>query len=114
MSRCDSVTVGPVGSISNVMVAVVLMDVGVKPALPSSAENAMEKQPACAAAISSSGFVPLPFSKRVLKEYCVSDKTPLAVEIVPLPSFKLPCQTADAVRFIWLPLVVAAAGLKLM
>ncbi|HZL70006.1 MAG TPA: hypothetical protein VFC29_22060 [Candidatus Limnocylindrales bacterium] len=29
----------------------------------------MEKQPACAAAISSSGFVPAPFSKRVLKEF---------------------------------------------
>src|SRR5476651_675353 len=100
MSRCDSVTVGPVGSISNVMVAVVLMDVGVKPALPSSAENAIEKQPACAAAISSSGFVPTPFSKRVLKEYCVSLSVPLSVEMLPLPLFKSPFQTADALRFI--------------
>src|SRR5476651_2128431 len=100
MSRCDSVTVGPVGSISNVMVAVVLMDVGVKPALPSSAENAIEKQPACAAAINSSGFVPTPFSKRVPKEYCDCLSTPLSVEIAPFPSFKLPRQIADALRFI--------------
>src|SRR5476651_1322951 len=99
MSRCDSVTVGPVGSISNVMVAVVWMDVGVKPALPSSAENAMEKHPACAAAMSSSGFVPTPFSKRVLKEYCVCLSVPLSVEMLPLPVFKSPDQTADALRF---------------
>jgi hypothetical protein len=71
MSRCDSVTVKPASVFSNVIVAVVWMDAGVKPALPSSAENAIEKQPACAAAINSSGFVPMPFSKRVLKEYCV-------------------------------------------
>ena len=32
-------------------------------------ERAIEKQPACAAAMSSSGFVPLPSSKRVLNEY---------------------------------------------
>jgi len=31
-------------------------------------ENAMEKQPACAAAISSSGLVPWPFSNREGKE----------------------------------------------
>ena len=37
---------------------------GVTPALPSSAERAIEKQPAWAAAISSSGFVPSPSSKR--------------------------------------------------
>src|SRR5690606_19632883 len=59
----------------------------------------MLKQPAWAAAISSSGLVPGPSSKRVLKPYWVSDKAPLCVEIFPLPSFKLPFQTADAVRF---------------
>ena len=41
---------------------------GVKFIVPSCAESAMVKQPACAAAINSSGFVPLPFSKRVTKE----------------------------------------------
>src|ERR1039458_1166079 len=76
------------------------MEVGVKPALPSSAENAIEKQPACAAAINSSGFVPTPFSKRVLNEYCVCLSVPLSVEMLPLPLFKSPCQTADALRFI--------------
>src|SRR5215212_7453376 len=58
----------------------------------------MEKQPACAAAMSSSGFVPAPFSKRVPKEYCVSCSTPLAVEIDPLPSFSPPFHCADALR----------------
>jgi hypothetical protein len=43
----------------------------VMPALPSCADSAMLKHPAWAAAISSSGFVPIPFSKRVLKEYWV-------------------------------------------
>src|SRR5687768_2448420 len=59
----------------------------------------MEKQPACAAAISSSGFVPTPSSKRVLNEYCVSFSTPLSVEIVPLPSLSPPFHCADAFRF---------------
>src|SRR5204863_1702923 len=67
--------------------------------LPSSAENAIEKQPACAAAMSSSGFVPMPSSKRALNEYCVSLSTPLSVEMLPLPPFKSPRQTADALRF---------------
>ena len=43
----------------------------------------------------------MPFSKRVLKEYCVSLSTPLSLEIVPLPSFKPPRQTADALRFMF-------------
>jgi len=47
------------------------------------------------------GFVPTPFSKRVLNEYCVSLSTPLSLEIVPLPSFKPPRQTADALRFMF-------------
>src|ERR1051325_6848746 len=100
-SRCDSVTVGPVGSISKVTVAAAAMESGIKPALPSSAENAIAKQPACAAAISSSGFVPMPFSKRVLNEYCASFNTPLSVEMLPLPDFKSPRQIADALRFMF-------------
>jgi len=60
----------------------------------------MAKQPACAAAISSSGFVPAPCSNRVPKEYWVFDRTPLAVEISPFPSLSPPRQTADAVLFL--------------
>ena len=48
---------------------VVSILVGFIPALPSSADSAMEKQPACAAAINSSGLVPTPLSNRVLNEY---------------------------------------------
>src|SRR5216683_1738640 len=90
----------PPGSLSSEMVAVVSSLVAVKPALPSCAESAIVKQPACAAASSSSGLVPTPFSNRVLKEYCVCLSTPLSVEMVPLPSFKPPCHTADALRCI--------------
>ena len=60
-----------------VSLAWVVIDSAVMPALPSCPESAIEKQPACAAAISSSGFVPLPSSNRVLNEYCVFDRTPL-------------------------------------
>src|SRR2546427_6296284 len=80
--RCECVTVHPASVLSNVTVAVVWMDSGVRPALPNSAANAIEKQPAWAAAMSSSGFVPAPLSKRVEKEYCVSLSTPLSVEIL--------------------------------
>jgi hypothetical protein len=41
---------------------------GGKPAAESAAESAIEKQPACAAAMSSSGFVPGPLSKREANE----------------------------------------------
>src|SRR6202007_3208561 len=84
---------------SMVSVAVVLMELAVSPAPSSCADSAMEKQPACAAAMSSSGLVPVPFSKRVANEYCVLASTPLSVEMVPLPPFKPPFQTADALRF---------------
>jgi hypothetical protein len=57
------------------------------------------KHPACAAAISSSGYVPVPSSKRVLNDYSVSWSTPLCVEIVPRPSFNPPFHTADPLRF---------------
>jgi hypothetical protein len=35
----------------------------------------------------------------VLNEYCVFTSTPLSEEIVPLPSFKPPFHSADALRF---------------
>src|SRR5579863_3557017 len=76
------------------------MDSGVMPAPPSWAESAMLKHPACAAAINSSGLVPMPFSKRVEKEYCALESTLLSVEMVPLPSLREPFQTAEAFRII--------------
>jgi hypothetical protein len=94
----------PASVFLSVTIAVVLMLSGARPALPSSLDRAIEKQPACAAAISSSGLVPLACSKRVVKEYQASDRTPLSVEIVPLPSLRPPCQTADALRFTSEPL----------
>jgi hypothetical protein len=59
----------------------------------------MVKQPACAAAKSSSGLVPLPCSNRLWNEYGVLARVPLAVEIVPAPVFKSPCHWAWADRF---------------
>src|SRR5712671_3281174 len=97
-SRWLLVIAKPSGSLSSVMVAVVSSLLAVMPALPSCAESAIVKQPACAAARSSSGLVPTPFSNLVLNEYCVCFSTPLSVEIEPFPSFKPPCQTADALR----------------
>jgi hypothetical protein len=58
----------------------------------------MVKQPACAAAMSSSGLVPFSFSNRVLKEYGVSASTPESVERLPLPARPVPRQTAFALR----------------
>src|SRR5258705_8841277 len=95
-----AVTVHPALVLSIVSVALVSIFVGFIPALPSSADNAMEKQPACAAAISSSGLVPTPFSNRVLNEYCVFRSVPLSVEMEPLPDFRSPSQIADALRVI--------------
>src|SRR5271157_3413497 len=88
----------PSPTFSREMVQVVSSFVAVIPAAPSCAESAMVKQPACAAARSSSGFVPTPFSKRVPKEYWVFLSVPLSVEMEPLPDFRSPCQTAEALR----------------
>src|SRR5882672_2319127 len=70
---------------------------GVKPARLKPAARAIEKQPAWAAPISSSGLVPTPSSKRDEKEYEPSN-APLPSLIFPLPCCKLPSQTALAVR----------------
>jgi hypothetical protein len=64
--------------------------------------NFMAKHPACAAAMSSSGFVPTPSANLELKEYCVLFKTVLAEVNVPLPSLPVPFQLAVDVRFITL------------
>src|SRR5438105_5827457 len=63
-------------------------------------ERAIVKQPACAAAISASGLVPLPSPKRATNENGVSLSVPLWVAIVPAPSFAVPCQRAEALRCI--------------
>src|ERR1700730_6867278 len=97
-SRWLLVMLKPSPTFSRLTVAVVSSFWAVKPAPPSCAESAIVKHPACAAANSSSGLVPTPFSKRVLNEYCVCLRTPLSVEIEPLPSFRPPCHTADALR----------------
>src|SRR3546814_568804 len=57
----------------------------------------MEKHPACAAPISSSGLVPVPSSKRDEKEYCPSN-APLPRATLPEPLFRSPCHSARAVR----------------
>src|SRR6202162_4839565 len=97
-SRWLLVTEKPSPTLASVMVAVVSSFCAVMPALPSCAESAMVKHPACAAANNSSGLVPMPFSKRVLKEYCVCFNVPLSVDKEPLPSLSPPVQTADALR----------------
>src|SRR4051794_2782257 len=58
----------------------------------------MLKQPACAAAINSSGLVPLPSPNRALNEYGVSFSVALCVVRLPLPSLPLPCHSALACR----------------
>src|SRR5437667_2316892 len=63
-------------------------------------ESAIVKQPACAAAINSSGFVPLPSPNRAANEYGVSLSVPLCTDSVPLPSLTVPCQRAFALRCI--------------
>jgi hypothetical protein len=60
----------------------------------------MLKQPAWAAAISSSGFVPLSSPNRIPAEYGALFNAPLSVEIVPFPSGPPPCHTASALRLI--------------
>src|SRR6185312_1326508 len=97
-SRWLSVTVKPASVFSNVTVHLASMLWGVMLAFPSSLLRAMAKHPAWAAAMSSSGLVPTPFSNRVLNEYWVLESTPLAVETVPLPSLSPPFHCALAVR----------------
>src|SRR5579864_6537438 len=94
------VIVQPESSFSSVRVTFVLMLSGVMLAPPNCADSAMEKHAACAAAISSSGFVPDAFSNLVVNEYGVLLSTPLAEDTVPLPSLSPPFQTALALRCI--------------
>jgi len=95
--RSMAVIPNPPSTCSRWTPAVVLTRRGVKPARPRAAERAMEKQPAWAAPISSSGFVPVPCSKRELKEYAPWN-APLPSDIVPLPSLSVPSHCAFAER----------------
>src|ERR1041384_3613116 len=85
-SRFTAVIVHPASSLSMVSVAEVSMLDGVRFAPPNCADSAIEKQAACAAAISSSGLVPGVFSNRVLNEYGVLFNTVLAEDTEPFPS----------------------------
>src|SRR6185369_13086636 len=109
-SSLIAVTVMPASVFSIVAVAVVSMRSALRLASPSTAESAMEKQLACAAAISSSGLVPGALSNRCAKLYGVSRSTPLSVERVPLPSFRPPCQTADPLRCMMISLWACGCG----
>ena len=84
-----------------VTVAEVCSSSGGVPALARPAESAIEKQAACAAAISSSGLVlpPVASSDRAAQLTPSSPIAPLVVErIVPLPSSRLPFQVTSARR----------------
>src|SRR5262249_25614297 len=87
---------GPPPTISNFTLAVVLMRFAGCPAFSRLAESAIEKQLASAAAISSSGLVPFPSSKRDEKEYGPSNAS-LPSFIVPLPSLRVPSHIANPV-----------------
>src|ERR1700744_3901979 len=105
--------VQPASSLSRLRVAEVLTLSGVRLAVPSCAESAMEKQAAWAAAINSSGLVPGVFSNRVVKEYGVFDSTPLVDETLPLPSFSPPFHTALALRCIGVSSIRFKCGVHL-
>src|SRR5467141_1203660 len=89
------VTLGAPSTVSSVTAARVSMRSAGWPAFSRPAESAMLKQPACAAASSSSGFDPFLPSKRVPK---LNEplNTPLCALKLPLPSLSLPSQTATA------------------
>jgi hypothetical protein len=71
--------------------------VGENPALVSTEERNIEKQPACAAPTNSSGFVPLPVAKREAWVKGPSN-APSPTFMVPAPSFNVPFHSADDVR----------------
>src|SRR5580692_4054287 len=65
--RCEEVISNPSPTCSRVTAAWVSICSATKPAFPRISDNAMVKQLACAAAISSSGLLPFTPSKRVAK-----------------------------------------------
>src|SRR5262249_35834842 len=92
---------------SSFTVAIVLTLLAGCPALSRLNASAIEKHPASAAPMSSSGFVPLPFSNRDKNEKGPSNAPPPSF-IVPLPSLRVPSHTADPVlvAIVLPPLVV--------
>src|SRR5258705_10376426 len=94
-SNALRVTLGAPSTISSVTAARVSMRVAGWPAFSRPDESAMLKQPAWAAASSSSGFDPFLPSKRVPK---LNEplNCPLCALKLPLPSLSLPSQTATA------------------
>src|SRR5947209_4842628 len=93
----------PASALSKSRVAFTSIRSGRYPAFPSSLEKAIAKQLACAAATSSSGFVPGSFSNRIAKPYATVFRAPLAVDTVPFPSFRPPLHWALARRCIGSP-----------
>src|SRR5271157_5919126 len=84
----------PSPTLSNVTSALVSMCSALSWASPRMRDSAIVKQPAWAAPISSSGFVPGLPSKRLAKPYGYLSSAPLFVEMAPLPSLMPPSQTA--------------------
>src|SRR5207247_5262374 len=87
----------PRSACSSFTVAVVVTRLAGCPAFSRLNDRAIEKQPASAAPMSSSGFVPFPSSKRDENEYGPSN-APLPSFIVPFPCLRVPSHTADPVR----------------
>ena len=88
--NADFVTLNPSPSLSSVTAASVWSVPALCPAFASAKLSAIVKQLACAAAMSSSGFVPGSSPNRVLKPYGLSFSTPDCVETWPLPSLPSP------------------------
>jgi hypothetical protein len=89
----------PSPTCSNVQAASVSMCGDVAPASARPADSAMEKQLACAAAISSSGLVLAPASSVRARQLTGNGPaTPLASVVWPLPSVSVPSQVALARR----------------
>src|SRR5688572_7363962 len=97
LSSSIVVIVGPAGSISIFTFSVVLTRFAGWPAFSRLADSAIEKHPASAAPISSSGFVPVPLSNRDRNENGPSYDL-LPSFIVPLPPFSVPSHTAVPIR----------------
>src|SRR3984893_5443212 len=87
----------PCSPLSKCTLALVRISCGLWPAEERPLAKAIEKQPACAAPINSSGLVPAPSSIRLLNEYAPS-KEPLASRIVPDPACSERSHLASAGR----------------
>jgi len=109
-SRWIDFTVQPASVLSKFRVAFVSIRSGWYPSFSSSLYKAIEKQPACAAATSSSGFVPGVSPNRVAKLYGMPLRAPLNVDTVPFPSFRPPFHCALARRSIESPAGPKSSG----